>query len=256
MTANFTLLGMAGTARRVGVVLVALLALAFPWLVSTPALRYLGAFTLMYVGLAVSWNLLGGYTGYISLGHVAFFGLGAYFTALTSSRLELPVIPMILLAGATSSPGRRVLESLRAAGHAVRVLVRGEADARELAERGAEVVRGDARERATLEAARRGAHLFIPLPRPPLSPALGRPGEPGGPSAPPARPPLFCSAHPRHCPHHRRLRIVQRGFGFPFHPRRQLRRLATPGLDSITPNAIIPTSALPSACAANGFHGA
>lgn len=94
---------MAGTARRVGVVLVALLALAFPWIVSTPALRYLGAFTLMYVGLAVSWNLLGGYTGYISLGHVAFFGLGAYFAALTSTRLELPVIPMILLAGVFSA---------------------------------------------------------------------------------------------------------------------------------------------------------
>src|SRR5256885_339959 len=33
-------------------------------------------FTLMYAGLAQAWNLLGGFSGYISLGHVAFFGLG------------------------------------------------------------------------------------------------------------------------------------------------------------------------------------
>ena len=32
----------------------------------------------MYAALATSWNLFGGYTGYISLGNVAFFGLGAY----------------------------------------------------------------------------------------------------------------------------------------------------------------------------------
>jgi uncharacterized protein YbjT (DUF2867 family) len=70
---------------------------------------------------------------------------------------------MILLAGATSSPGRRVLDSLLSVGHAVRVLVRGERDARAFAERGAEVVRGDARDRAALEAACRGADLVISL---------------------------------------------------------------------------------------------
>ena len=32
----------------------------------------------MYAALATAWNLLGGYSGYLSLGHAAFFGLGAY----------------------------------------------------------------------------------------------------------------------------------------------------------------------------------
>ena len=32
----------------------------------------------MYAALASAWNLLGGYSGYISLGHAAFFGVGAY----------------------------------------------------------------------------------------------------------------------------------------------------------------------------------
>lgn len=37
---------------------------------------------LMWAGLACSWNMLGGYAGYINFGHSAFFGLGAYVTAL------------------------------------------------------------------------------------------------------------------------------------------------------------------------------
>jgi len=36
----------------------------------------------MWAGLACSWNILGGYAGYINFGHSAFFGLGAYVTAL------------------------------------------------------------------------------------------------------------------------------------------------------------------------------
>ena len=39
-------------------------------------------FTLMYAGLASAWNLLGGYAGYPSLGHAAFFGVGAYAVAI------------------------------------------------------------------------------------------------------------------------------------------------------------------------------
>jgi branched-chain amino acid transport system permease protein len=32
----------------------------------------------MYAALASAWNIVGGYSGYISLGHAAFFGVGAY----------------------------------------------------------------------------------------------------------------------------------------------------------------------------------
>jgi branched-chain amino acid transport system permease protein len=39
-------------------------------------------FTIMYAALSSSWNLLGGYAGYPSLGHVAFFGIGAYAIAI------------------------------------------------------------------------------------------------------------------------------------------------------------------------------
>lgn len=36
----------------------------------------------LWAGLALSWNVIGGYMGYISFGQVAFFGIGAYATGL------------------------------------------------------------------------------------------------------------------------------------------------------------------------------
>jgi branched-chain amino acid transport system permease protein len=44
-------------------------------------------FTVMYAGLACAWNLLGGYAGYASLGHGAFFGVGAYAMAIGTNHL-------------------------------------------------------------------------------------------------------------------------------------------------------------------------
>ena len=39
-------------------------------------------FTMMYVVLALSWNIISGYTGYISFGHVLFYGVGSYASAI------------------------------------------------------------------------------------------------------------------------------------------------------------------------------
>lgn len=42
------------------------------------------SFTLLtWIALTQSWTLLSGFAGYISLGHVVFFGLGGYFVVLT-----------------------------------------------------------------------------------------------------------------------------------------------------------------------------
>jgi branched-chain amino acid transport system permease protein len=43
--------------------------------------------TMMAAVLASSWNILGGYAGYTSLGHAAFFGLGGYLVALAHNHL-------------------------------------------------------------------------------------------------------------------------------------------------------------------------
>lgn len=56
--------------------------------------------TFMYVTLTSSWNIVSGYTGYVSFGHAAFFGLGAYTAALLILRLGAHWLPAAL-AGAT-----------------------------------------------------------------------------------------------------------------------------------------------------------
>jgi branched-chain amino acid transport system permease protein len=51
----------------------------------------------MWIALSVSWTLLSGMTGYVSLGHVVFFGLGSYITVLTVSDALLWAV--LLLSG-------------------------------------------------------------------------------------------------------------------------------------------------------------
>ncbi len=72
----------------VGVVLV-LVALAIaPLMLPNYRVTFL-ALTFMYVTLASSWNIIAGYTGYVSFGHAAFFGLGAYTAMLLMQRLDV-----------------------------------------------------------------------------------------------------------------------------------------------------------------------
>ena len=56
---------------------------------------------LMWIALTESWIILSGYTGYISLGHSAFFGLGGYMMAMTFT--QIPYLLGIVLAGLTSA---------------------------------------------------------------------------------------------------------------------------------------------------------
>lgn len=51
----------------------------------------------IFIVAAISLNLLLGYTGQLSLGHVAFFGIGAYVSALLSLGFEVHVLPGTLL---------------------------------------------------------------------------------------------------------------------------------------------------------------
>jgi len=66
--------------------LLALVVLAVALAAVAPALtvyfRSFTLFTMMYVVLALSWNIISGFTGYTSFGHVVFYGLGAYTSAI------------------------------------------------------------------------------------------------------------------------------------------------------------------------------
>jgi branched-chain amino acid transport system permease protein len=55
---------------------------ALPFGFTAPWLVNLFIFTLMYAALGSAWNIIGGYSGYVSLGHAAFFGVGAYAVAI------------------------------------------------------------------------------------------------------------------------------------------------------------------------------
>ena len=71
---------------------------ALPWLVARYQLSILTD-VLIFGLFALSLDLILGYTGMVSFGHAAYFGLGAYGSALVLIHFEQPV-PVALLAGA------------------------------------------------------------------------------------------------------------------------------------------------------------
>lgn len=64
-----------------GIVVFAALS-ALPFVFSAHWVVNLLVFTAMYAALASAWNLFSGFSGYVSLGNVAFFGVGAYATGI------------------------------------------------------------------------------------------------------------------------------------------------------------------------------
>src|ERR1700741_5103578 len=64
--------------RVIWPVLLVAIVLAYPLVFSSPFEQRLGALVLLYAIMASSWNIVGGYAGQVSVGHVVFFGCGAY----------------------------------------------------------------------------------------------------------------------------------------------------------------------------------
>jgi branched-chain amino acid transport system permease protein len=56
-----------------------------------------------WIVLATSWNILSGYSGYISFGHGAFFGAGVYTTATLAARFDMPFLWTLPVAGAIAA---------------------------------------------------------------------------------------------------------------------------------------------------------
>ena len=90
---------MAKHRRRLVWIAVLAILIAFP-LFEPPVyyIRLLGS-VLLFVVLAESWNITGGYTGYVSFGHVTFFGIGAYVGALLYVWLGISPFVAIVPAG-------------------------------------------------------------------------------------------------------------------------------------------------------------
>ena len=96
-----------------------LLALVYPLLLATPFQQRLGALVLLYAIGASAWTVIGGYAGQVSVGHVMFFGCGAYASLASFVHFGWPPILGLPL-GILASIGIAALigtPTLRLSGH-------------------------------------------------------------------------------------------------------------------------------------------
>lgn len=77
--------------------------LVFPIFIRDRYLLHIMIIIFVYVTLVGSWNLPGGYAGYISFGHVLFFGIGGYSTAMLLIFWKIPAIVTYCLGGIFSA---------------------------------------------------------------------------------------------------------------------------------------------------------
>ena len=76
--------------RVVGLLVLLALTILFPILFPNPTYTQVAIDTLMFVAAATAWNIISGYTGYIALGHAAYFGIGAYALAIMCQDWNVP----------------------------------------------------------------------------------------------------------------------------------------------------------------------
>jgi branched-chain amino acid transport system permease protein len=85
-----------------GLALALLVAVALPLLVRDDYYANVLVLILIYAGLASSWNLIGGVAGQFSLGHSAFFGIGAYSSTILYNYFGISPWLGLLVGGAIS----------------------------------------------------------------------------------------------------------------------------------------------------------
>jgi branched-chain amino acid transport system permease protein len=90
-----------GKRAALAIVVVALAAVPFSYWTLTTYSYTLQIMTtgLMWIALASSWNIIGGYAGYVSLGHNVFLALGAYFAGGVFAYMGISPFVMAPLAG-------------------------------------------------------------------------------------------------------------------------------------------------------------
>lgn len=63
--------------------------IVFPFVSPSPFYVHVALMVFLYAAMGQSWNILGGFTGQISLGHAVFFGTGAYASAILVSKFDI-----------------------------------------------------------------------------------------------------------------------------------------------------------------------
>src|SRR6185437_332571 len=54
-----------------------------------PGFQDIAVLTFLWAGLALAWNIAGGYAGLLSFGHAAYFGIGAYTSTILLVRMDV-----------------------------------------------------------------------------------------------------------------------------------------------------------------------
>lgn len=72
--------------------------LAIPLLVNSRYAQHIINMIIIYSILGISVNIIFGYIGALSLGHAAFYGIGAYVAAIVSTQLGLSFLPSVICA--------------------------------------------------------------------------------------------------------------------------------------------------------------
>lgn len=73
---------MAKVLKAGSLLLLLLLALTFPFIAGNSTYVTIAIFALGFAAAATGWNVFSGYTGYIALGHAAYYGIGGYTLAI------------------------------------------------------------------------------------------------------------------------------------------------------------------------------
>jgi branched-chain amino acid transport system permease protein len=89
MVENGTKMRPGTSAQRMLLAALLLALVAFPWVFRQPFPQHLMILVLLYAMLGTAWNILGGFAGQVSLGHAAYFGLGAYTSTLMLTKLHM-----------------------------------------------------------------------------------------------------------------------------------------------------------------------
>jgi branched-chain amino acid transport system permease protein len=71
-------------AAGLALVLLAVVAIVFPVVFSSPVVTNYAVYALIFVAVVTAWNMFSGFSGYISLGQAVFFGSGAYAVGIAA----------------------------------------------------------------------------------------------------------------------------------------------------------------------------
>jgi branched-chain amino acid transport system permease protein len=89
--------------RGGGIAVLAAVLAVFPLVFSNATVTNIAVQTVIFIAVASAWNIFSGYSGYLSLGHAIFFGIGAYTVGIVARDLNMSggesVFALLPLAG-------------------------------------------------------------------------------------------------------------------------------------------------------------